>query len=75
MRKSGPLFSSITRNVEIGNEDFYFARLLEKLNAHSRIKNHRWIERMKRDYFTSPWSLVSVNIVLLLLTIIQTFEK
>ncbi|PIN22673.1 hypothetical protein CDL12_04618 [Handroanthus impetiginosus] len=62
-------------------DDFYFAKLCEKLNAYSSDQFHefkskwfRWREIAKRDYFSTPWSFISLlaATVLLILTVIQT---
>ncbi|KAK7283073.1 hypothetical protein RIF29_12330 [Crotalaria pallida] len=55
-------------------EKFLFADLCEDLNAYCRDPWRKWKATLRRDYFSTPWAIMSViaAIVLLLLTFIQT---
>ncbi|KAE9595381.1 hypothetical protein Lal_00031351 [Lupinus albus] len=55
-------------------DDFIFADLCEDLNVYCRVPWHKWKATLKRDYFSTPWAIISViaAIVLLLLTFLQT---
>ncbi|KAK9273286.1 hypothetical protein L1049_018093 [Liquidambar formosana] len=61
--------------------DFFYASLCDDLNKYSKDDWHRWRsswykwkEILKSEYFSSPWSIISVIVafVILLLTLIQT---
>ncbi|XP_047976199.1 UPF0481 protein At3g47200-like isoform X3 [Salvia hispanica] len=61
--------------------DFYFAELCGELNEYHKDRLHqlrakcfRWRGMLKRNYFSNPWSFLSVlaATVLLILTVIQT---
>ncbi|XP_047324560.1 UPF0481 protein At3g47200-like [Impatiens glandulifera] len=63
------------------SDDFYFHELCNALNTYSKSIWHQWkakISKWKiilmRDYFSNPWTVISVigAIILLLLTIAQT---
>ncbi|KAM7493132.1 hypothetical protein LguiB_027741 [Lonicera macranthoides] len=75
MRKSEPFLAALPEILKLVTSTFYFTRLYEKLNAYSRIKNPGLMEWMKRNYLSSPWSLVSVSILLLLTIIQSAFKK
>ncbi|XP_039166192.1 UPF0481 protein At3g47200 [Eucalyptus grandis] len=68
------LIKSLVKGARFLPEDFYFSGLCAELNEYYRIPWHRWKATLKRDYFNSPWSIISVvaAIVLLLLTLVQT---
>lgn len=75
------LFNNLYREVVTESSIFYFDKLCEDLNDYSRDRFHElkascftWRMMLRRDYFSNPWSFMSVlaAIVLLLLTIIQT---
>ncbi|XVE90326.1 hypothetical protein DITRI_Ditri20bG0068500 [Diplodiscus trichospermus] len=53
---------------------FYYKEIYDKVDMHCQKKWNRWKATLKKDYFNSPWSLISVvaAIVLLLLTMAQT---
>ncbi|KAM7490209.1 hypothetical protein LguiA_033130 [Lonicera macranthoides] len=75
------LFSNLRKEIVMDNKDFSFAPLCEGLNMYSKDRLHQWKgsllswkRMLRRDYFSNPWSAISVvaAIILLLLTIIQT---
>ncbi|KAI6679901.1 hypothetical protein NL676_033782 [Syzygium grande] len=68
------LIKSLAKGTRFVPEDFYFSGLCAELNEYYRIPWHRWKATLKRDYFNSPWSIISViaAVVLLLLTLVQT---
>lgn len=68
------LIKSLVKGARFLPEDFYFSGLCAELNEYYRIPWHRWKATLKRDYFNSPWSIISVvaAIVLLVLTLVQT---
>ncbi|PIN22674.1 hypothetical protein CDL12_04619 [Handroanthus impetiginosus] len=75
------LFNNLYKEVVTETDDFYFAQLCDDLNAYSKDPFHefkskwfRWRRMLSRDYFSNPWSSISVLAasVLLILTLIQT---
>lgn len=79
--KVADLFNNLYKEVIANNEDFYFAAICEKLNTFSKDRWHtwkstwfRWTQILMRDYFSNPWSFISLAAaaLLLVLTIIQT---
>ncbi|KAK2966735.1 hypothetical protein RJ640_025079 [Escallonia rubra] len=75
------LFNNLHKETLTDNSNFYFAKLCEDLNEYSRDYLHQWKaawftwKRMLRhDYFSNPWSAISViaAVVLLILTVTQT---
>ncbi|KAF7846962.1 hypothetical protein BT93_L3531 [Corymbia citriodora subsp. variegata] len=68
------LIKSLVKGARFVQDDFYFSGLCAELNEYYRIPWHRWKAMLKRDYFNSPWSVISViaAVVLLLLTLVQT---
>ncbi|PIN22671.1 hypothetical protein CDL12_04616 [Handroanthus impetiginosus] len=74
------LFNSLYKEVVTETDEFYFAGLCNDLNVYSRdpfhefkSKSFRWRRMLRRDYFSNPWSLISLlaGSVLLILTVIQ----
>ncbi|KAL6212085.1 hypothetical protein ACLB2K_017306 [Fragaria x ananassa] len=55
-------------------QDFYYDSLCGKLNTYCSSRRHKWIAKLRSDYFHNPWSTISVvaAVVLLILTAIQT---
>ncbi|XP_010432794.1 PREDICTED: UPF0481 protein At3g47200-like [Camelina sativa] len=66
------LFHSIYKEVIFGRR-FYFQTISENLQAYCNTPWNRWKAILRRDYFHSPWSVVSVfaAILLIFLTFIQ----
>ncbi|XP_015867727.3 UPF0481 protein At3g47200 [Ziziphus jujuba] len=54
--------------------NFHYYGLCTKVNAYYRTKWHRWRAILKRDYFTTPWTIISLvgAFILLVLTFLQT---
>ncbi|XP_062004983.1 UPF0481 protein At3g47200-like [Rosa rugosa] len=67
------IFNNICKGVSLGSPFYYFT-LCNNLKAYCRRPWHRWKATLKRDYFNTPWKLVSTiaAFVLLVLTVIQT---
>ncbi|CAL8989849.1 unnamed protein product [Prunus brigantina] len=53
---------------------FYYDALCEEVKKHYKVKWYRWLEKLNRDYFANPWSVISViaAAILLALTVVQT---
>lgn len=75
------LFNSLYKEVMTDVTDFYFAKLCGDLNEYSKDRFHElkakcfnWRQMLKRDYFSNPWTIISVIAAsfLLCLTVIQT---
>ncbi|XP_042028402.1 UPF0481 protein At3g47200-like isoform X2 [Salvia splendens] len=75
------LFNNLYKEVVTEATDFYFAELCGELNKYRKDRLHQWRAKcftwrrmLKRNYFSNPWSFLSVlaAAVLLILTIIQT---
>ncbi|PIN22676.1 hypothetical protein CDL12_04621 [Handroanthus impetiginosus] len=75
------LFNNLYKEVVTETDEFYFAEVCDNLNAYSSDSFHefkakwfRWRRIAKRDYFGTPWSVISLLAasVLLILTVIQT---
>ncbi|KAL5698007.1 hypothetical protein ACHQM5_029096 [Ranunculus cassubicifolius] len=67
------LFNNITKGVYSNPKDSRYIGIIEGVSAHC---NRRWNLRMahlKRDYFNSPWTIISLiaALVLLISTIVQ----
>lgn len=75
------LFNNLYKETVTDSHEFYFAGLCELLNEYSRDYWHQWKAALfkwkrilRRDYFSNPWSAISViaAAILLALTAIQT---
>ncbi|KAJ6393049.1 hypothetical protein OIU77_022516 [Salix suchowensis] len=69
------LFNNLGTNVMISDRDrFYYAQVFERVEMHCARRHNVWMAKLRRDYFNSPWSLISflAALSLLLLTFLQT---
>ncbi|KAF7150829.1 hypothetical protein RHSIM_Rhsim02G0198200 [Rhododendron simsii] len=68
------LFHNLTTQVLWVSQNYYYHGLCRKVNEHCRVPWNKWKAIMKRDYFSTPWSIVSTvaAVILLVLTLIQT---
>ncbi|KAI3961348.1 hypothetical protein MKX01_007062 [Papaver californicum] len=66
------LFNKLCCEVTLAN--FYYSELCDQVNTYYKTRRHVWRATLKRDYFNSPWAIVSFvgAIILLVLTFIQT---
>ncbi|XP_070670949.1 UPF0481 protein At3g47200-like isoform X1 [Malus domestica] len=57
----------------VGN-DYYYASLCKDLNDYCRSRRHKWMTNLRRNYFNTPWRIISIvaAVILLILTSIQT---
>ncbi|KAJ0084541.1 hypothetical protein Patl1_29645 [Pistacia atlantica] len=69
------LFHKLVEQITFDAYYFHFSSLAEDLNKYCKAPWHKWKAILKQDYFKTPWTTVSViaAIVLLVLTLIQTF--
>ncbi|XP_030534253.1 UPF0481 protein At3g47200-like [Rhodamnia argentea] len=75
------LFNSLYKETMRESSQFFYSSQCESLNAYSRTWWHQCMAAcyrsrviLKRDYFSNPWSGISVvvAVVLLVLTVVQT---
>ncbi|XP_058084079.1 UPF0481 protein At3g47200-like [Magnolia sinica] len=69
------LFNRLCTGIFHDPEESYLWDLHQNVQKHCKNKWNRWRAILKRDYFTNPWSFISLIAasILLLLTITQTF--
>ncbi|CAL5337291.1 unnamed protein product [Camellia sinensis] len=55
-------------------ENFSYSQVFNDVNNHCKRRRNRWMANLKRNYFNSPWALISflAATILLLLTVAQT---
>ncbi|KAG7951399.1 hypothetical protein I3843_12G005800 [Carya illinoinensis] len=60
--------------ISYSSSSFIYARTSTNLNMHCRRRWNVWMEKLRRDYFNSPWALISFlgAVLLLALAITQT---
>ncbi|MCL7038528.1 hypothetical protein MKW94_016092 [Papaver nudicaule] len=60
--------------VEISNDSNYYSRHTIAINKYYKMRRHIWKAALKREYFSNPWTIVSVlaAILLIALTIVST---
>ncbi|KAL1127506.1 hypothetical protein V6Z11_A13G182500 [Gossypium hirsutum] len=68
------MFNKLCDSITYDEEGFYYKDIASHLNDHCKRKRNIWKANLKKDYFNSPWSLISLlaALVLLLLAILQT---
>ncbi|KAJ6934290.1 hypothetical protein NC651_009356 [Populus alba x Populus x berolinensis] len=69
------LFNNICKNVILSNPlDFCYHKVFDGVTKHCNPKRNVWMATLKRDYFNSPWALISflAAVALLLFTLVQT---
>ncbi|KAB1669839.1 hypothetical protein ES319_1Z006700v1 [Gossypium barbadense] len=68
------MFNKLCDSITYNEEGFYYKDIASHLNNHCKRKPNIWKAKLKKDYFNSPWSLISLlaALVLLLLAILQT---
>ncbi|KAL2492337.1 Plant protein of unknown function (DUF247) [Abeliophyllum distichum] len=67
------VINQLGKNIIISKK-FSYSNIFKIVNRHCRHRRNRWMATLRRDYFSSPWALISVlaAITLLVLAIIQT---
>ncbi|KAG8367682.1 hypothetical protein BUALT_Bualt16G0098300 [Buddleja alternifolia] len=67
------MFNRLGRNVLISS-DFCYGDVFKKVDWHCGKRWNRWIANLRKNYFNSPWAIVSVfaALMLLLFTLTQT---
>lgn len=68
------VFNTICKGTTYQVKGFYYTHLCKELNAYYKTPWHRWRATLNHDYFSNPWTIISVivAVVLLILTVIQT---
>ncbi|CAN0915713.1 UPF0481 protein At3g47200 [Linum grandiflorum] len=68
------LFNRLGDYVGVSHSYFSYCDVFEGLNQHCGKKRYKWLDKLRHDYFSSPWALVSflAAFVLILLAFIQT---
>ncbi|KAK1282078.1 UPF0481 protein [Acorus calamus] len=68
------LFKRLCTHVYCNNKKNYLENLYNEMNCYCRSRRHRWKAVLMRDYFSNPWTIISVvaAITLLVLTFLQT---
>ncbi|MBA0668559.1 hypothetical protein Goklo_001455 [Gossypium klotzschianum] len=68
------MFNKLRDSIYMMSEDFYYADIFGRVNEHCQRKWNKWKAALKKNYFNTPWSLISflAALVLLLLTLLQT---
>ncbi|XP_052206925.1 uncharacterized protein LOC127811254 [Diospyros lotus] len=58
----------------ISLDNLSYIKVYEDLNLHCKHQRNRWMEKLKRDYFNSPWAYISffAAFLLLILIVVQT---
>ncbi|XP_057958672.1 uncharacterized protein LOC131151443 [Malania oleifera] len=71
--RGAALFNNLCKETIWWRKNFYYSHLCEDLTAYCRIPWHKWKATLKRDYFSTPWMVISViaAVVLLVLTFIH----
>lgn len=71
------LFNSLGIETVVWGTGANFNIIYESLNAYCNVRRHKWKATLKRDYFSTPWRIVSTiaAVVLLLLTFVQTITS
>ncbi|RXH89272.1 hypothetical protein DVH24_031629 [Malus domestica] len=52
----------------------YYGNLCQKVSDHYNRRWNKWMEKLRRDHFNSPWAIISLvaALILLVLTVLQT---
>ncbi|XP_059651956.1 UPF0481 protein At3g47200-like [Cornus florida] len=68
------MFNKLCHNLIINDDLFSYNNILDDVRTHCRKRRNIWMATLRRDYFNSPWALISflAAFVLLVLTITQT---
>ncbi|CAK9155887.1 unnamed protein product [Ilex paraguariensis] len=68
------MLNKLGNNIVLDETTFCYSEVFNKVNEHCKRRRHIWMAKLRRNYFNSPWSVISLFGVtlLLLLTIIQT---
>ena len=68
------MINKLCVGIHIGTGKFYFGDIFDQLDKYYKSPWNHWKAILKRDYFNTPWAIISfiAAFFLLILTIIQT---
>ncbi|XP_057470675.1 UPF0481 protein At3g47200-like [Actinidia eriantha] len=68
------MFSRAVGCVFVSRDDFFYYDVFINVKAYCRQRWNMWKAKLRRDYFNSPWTIISFLgvVLLLLLTVTQT---
>ncbi|KAA3486327.1 UPF0481 protein [Gossypium australe] len=68
------MFNKLRDSIYMMSENFYYAEIFDRVNEHCQRKWNKWMAALKKNYFNTPWSLLSflAALALLLFTLLQT---
>ncbi|XP_057789334.1 UPF0481 protein At3g47200-like [Salvia miltiorrhiza] len=68
------MFNRLGTNFLIRSSNFCYSDVFVSLNKHCGRRHNKWMAKLRRNYFNSPWSVIKfvAAAVLLLLTLTQT---
>ncbi|KAK1322975.1 UPF0481 protein [Acorus calamus] len=69
------LFNRLCRDIIYSNSNSYLTDVFHDVNGYCDSRWHRWRAVLARDYFSNPWTVISLvaAVVLLILTFLQTY--
>ena len=69
------MLNGLCKNVLFDYDQFHYAKICEEVKKFSETPYHIWRANLVQNYFSSPWTTLSVMaaVLLLLLTCTQTF--
>ncbi|KAK4425610.1 hypothetical protein Salat_1755000 [Sesamum alatum] len=67
------MFNRLGKNI-LTSTKFSYAQIFSAVNCECQRRSNSWITNLRRNYFGSPWSIISVlaAVALLILTLLQT---
>lgn len=68
------MFNKIGHFITPSDESFYCSEVFDNVNKYCSRRRNVWMEKLERNYLSSPWAMISIlaATMLLLLTITQT---
>ncbi|KAK1273551.1 hypothetical protein QJS04_geneDACA007787 [Acorus gramineus] len=71
------LFNELCTEVFVNNGQSYLNDLFYQVNEHCGSKSNKWRAVLARNYFTNPWSIISLAaaIIVIVLTLLQTYTS
>uniref|UniRef100_A0A5B7B2L5 Uncharacterized protein n=1 Tax=Davidia involucrata TaxID=16924 RepID=A0A5B7B2L5_DAVIN len=68
------MLNKLSDNIYIDSDSFCYLEVFNNVNKHCRRRRNIWLANLRRNYFNTPWAIISflAALVLLLLTFIQT---
>ncbi|KAF8399252.1 hypothetical protein HHK36_015117 [Tetracentron sinense] len=66
--------NNLFKDIASDDQSSYFSGDYARLNAYCKMHRHKWMTSLRRDYFSSPWEIISflADVLLLILTLIQS---